>query len=77
MVEIVLPVAGMSPLSVRGGVFEDREADEGLFEGIERGVEGTGVRVVRVEREVNDAGFAVGLAERVMRLVDKRREEGG
>ena len=76
MVEIVLPVAGMSPLSVRGGVFEDREADEGLFVGIERGVEGTGVRVVRVERDVNDGGFAVGLAERVMRLVEREGEGG-
>lgn len=70
MVEIVLPVAGISPLSVQGGPFEDREADEGLFAGIERGVEGmVGVRVVREERDVNDGGFAVGLAERVMRLV--------
>lgn len=76
MVEIVLPVAGMSPLSVWGGVFEDREADEGLFVGIERGVEGTGVRVVRVEREVNDGGFAVGLVERVMRLVGREGEGG-
>lgn len=77
IVEIVLPTRGISPLSVRGGVFEDREADEALFKGIEEGLlEDTGVRVGRVERDVNDGGFAVGLAERVMRLV-KRWEEGG
>ncbi|KAI4237293.1 MAG: hypothetical protein LQ349_001957 [Xanthoria aureola] len=79
MVEIVLPTQGISPLSVKGGPFEDQEADEALFAGIEGGLsEGmVGVRVVREERDVNDGGFAVGLAERVMRLVERGEDEGG
>lgn len=77
MVNIVLPVGGISPLSVKGGPFEDKEADEALFASIEEGLRGTGVSVLRDERVVNDQGFAVGLAESLMGLVEMRGKEMG
>ncbi|KAI4281104.1 MAG: hypothetical protein L6R38_003936 [Xanthoria sp. 2 TBL-2021] len=77
MVNIMLPVGGMSPLSVKGGDFEDKEADEALFTSIETGLQGTGVSVVRDERDVNDEDFAVGLAERLMGLVEVYEKEMG
>lgn len=75
MVRVVLPVGGMSALSMSGEVFEDREADEVLFQAVEGGLEGMGVRVVRDERGVNEEGFAGGLVERLVEVVE--REEGG
>ncbi|KAL8851417.1 MAG: hypothetical protein Q9221_003688 [Calogaya cf. arnoldii] len=74
LVNIVLPVRGISPLSTKGGVFEDKEADEVLFSSIEKGLQGTDVDVVKDEKEVNDEEFAVGIAERLMRLIDLARE---
>lgn len=75
MVQVVLPTEGLSALSVDGGVFEDREADEALFEAIERGLEGTGVCVARVEGNVNDEGFAADLVRRLIGLVERRDRE--
>ncbi|KAI4252245.1 MAG: hypothetical protein L6R42_008046 [Xanthoria sp. 1 TBL-2021] len=77
MVNVVLPVGGISPLSVQGGDFEDKEADEALFASIEEGLRGTGVSVLRDGRVVNDQGFAVGLAERLMGLVEVHEKEMG
>ncbi|KAL8657891.1 MAG: hypothetical protein Q9226_001464 [Calogaya cf. arnoldii] len=74
LVNIILPVGGISPLSAKGGVFEDKEADGVLFSSIEKGLQGTGVDVVKVEREVNDEEFAVGIAERLMGLINLARE---
>ncbi|KAL8981042.1 MAG: hypothetical protein Q9205_004052 [Flavoplaca limonia] len=72
MVQVVLPTVGLSALSVKGGVFEDVEADEALFEAIERGFEGTRVCVVRVEGNVNDEGFVGEVVRRLIRLVERR-----
>ncbi|KAL8860101.1 MAG: hypothetical protein Q9178_003365 [Gyalolechia marmorata] len=74
MVRVVLPVGGVSALSMRGEVFEDREADEVLFGVVERGLEGMGVGVVRDERGVNERGFAGGLVERLVEVVESEEE---
>ena len=75
MVEVVLPGGGLSVLGVKGGVYEDGEADEVLFGAVEVGLRGTGIEVVRDRRAVNDEGFAKDCAERLLRLVEKA--EGG
>ncbi|KAL8768681.1 MAG: hypothetical protein Q9209_005099 [Squamulea sp. 1 TL-2023] len=76
LVNVVLPTGGISPLSMRGEVYEDKEADEVLFGTIEEGLNETGVQVVRDERDVNDKNFAVDVAEMLVRLIkvkDKSR----
>ncbi|KAI4106646.1 MAG: hypothetical protein L6R37_002038 [Teloschistes peruensis] len=75
LVEVVIPVGGLSVLSVKGGVYEDGRADEALFAAVEEGLRGSRVEVVRVEGGVNEEGFATGVAERLVRLVEK--QEGG
>lgn len=80
LVEVIVPTGGLSVLSVPGGVYEDKEADEVLFRAVEEGLEGSGIMVVRDKRHVNDEGFAREVAERLVSLIEKREEvdrEGG
>lgn len=62
-VRILLPRAGVSAISGAGEPFEDREADEALFCGLEKGLEGSGVGVERVDGAINDEGFAKRVVE--------------
>ena len=71
-VEVWIPRGGVSLIAVPGQVFEDDDADYVLSETIKAGLRGTGVRIVEDEREINDAGFAVAMAESLMRLVEKK-----
>ncbi|CBF84628.1 hypothetical protein AN8931.2 [Aspergillus nidulans FGSC A4] len=68
LVEVVIPKGGVSKISTTGGVFEDKQADEALANVLMVGLEGK-VRVVQDPRDVNDRGFAVDIAERLMTLV--------
>ncbi|KAL8703506.1 MAG: hypothetical protein Q9201_003316 [Fulgogasparrea decipioides] len=77
VVQVVQPRGGMSVLSKRGGVYEDKEADRALFEHVEAGLRDTGVEVLRDEREVNDEGFARDVADRLVRLIEKAEGKGG
>ncbi|KAL4747046.1 hypothetical protein BDW72DRAFT_183678 [Aspergillus terricola var. indicus] len=67
-VEVWIPKGGVSGISTTGGVFEDKEADGALADVLMAELEGK-VRVVQDQREVNDRGFAVDIAERLMELV--------
>ncbi|KAL4802535.1 hypothetical protein BDV18DRAFT_146905 [Aspergillus unguis] len=68
-VEVWIPKGAVSAISGKGGVFEDREADEALFDAL-RQLKGT-VKVVEDEHEVNDGGFAVDIADRLMTMAVK------
>ncbi|KAL5043085.1 hypothetical protein BDW71DRAFT_188604 [Aspergillus fruticulosus] len=68
LVEVWIPRGGVSGLSTTGGVFEDKEADGALADVLTAGLESK-VRVVQDQRDVNDTGFAVDIAERLMALV--------
>ncbi|KAL8943548.1 MAG: hypothetical protein Q9216_001006 [Gyalolechia sp. 2 TL-2023] len=76
LVEVVIPEGGLSALGKGGGVYEDREADAVLFTTVEEGLRGSGVRVVRDERDINDEGFARAVAERLIRLIEKGESKG-
>jgi uncharacterized protein (UPF0261 family)/ABC-type branched-subunit amino acid transport system ATPase component len=57
-VRFLLPEGGVSALDRPGGPFHDPEADEALFEAIEKTVHQTGRRqVTRVRANINDVGF--------------------
>ncbi|KAK4454690.1 hypothetical protein QBC34DRAFT_342222 [Podospora aff. communis PSN243] len=68
-VEVWIPKGGISVMSKGGGVFEDRRVDEVLFGAVKEGLEGSGVRVVEDERDVNDGGFARDVAAALVRLM--------
>lgn len=67
--EVWVPRGGVSLMSVEGGPFEDKEADEALFKAVREGLAGSGVRVVEDERHVNDEGFARGMVDALVRLL--------
>ncbi|KAI0146801.1 UPF0261 domain protein [Pestalotiopsis sp. NC0098] len=59
LVKVILPTEGISMISGKGGPFEDREADEALFRGIEDGLKGSGIDVIKSEGlGINDQEFA-------------------
>ncbi|TKA72983.1 hypothetical protein B0A55_05304 [Friedmanniomyces simplex] len=68
-VQVVLPLGGVSMIATPGGPFHDAKADEALFSTIKAGLKGSEVPVVEDERDINDEGFAVDVAERLVRLV--------
>ncbi|PLB39996.1 Tm-1-like ATP-binding domain-containing protein [Aspergillus candidus] len=69
VVNVLFPVRGVSMLDVPGQPFYDPAVDRVLFETVERELEGSGIRVVRDERPINDPGFAVRAAEMLAGLM--------
>ena len=74
-VVVLLPVGGVSMLDVRGQVFCDPMADAALFETLEDGLRGTGVKVIRDSRDINDPGFAASTAEMFVDMIRRSDEE--
>lgn len=68
-IQVWVPRGGVSLMSVAGGPFEDREADEALFTAVREGLEGTGVKVVEDERAINDEGFARAVVDALVGLL--------
>ncbi|KAK0656197.1 hypothetical protein B0T16DRAFT_31225 [Cercophora newfieldiana] len=71
MVQMWIPRGGVSVISKAGGIFEDKKADEVLFETIREGLKGSVVRVVDDERDINDEEFARDIAGALDDLVGK------
>ena len=73
MTELWIPKGGVSMIAVPGKPFADEKADEVLFEAVRQGLEGSGVKIVEDERDVNDESFAKDIAEAlVVKLGIKR-----
>ncbi|KAK6068708.1 hypothetical protein SCUP234_03615 [Seiridium cupressi] len=69
LIRVVIPTGAVSMISGTGGPFEDREADEELFRGLENGLEGAGVDVVRFDGlGVNDNEFAKRVVEALVEV---------
>jgi uncharacterized protein (UPF0261 family) len=63
-VRFLIPGKGVSALDVDGGAFFDPEADEALFDSLEKGLrQNDRRRLMRLPFHVNDAGFAAALAD--------------
>ncbi|KAL2832109.1 hypothetical protein BDW59DRAFT_157571 [Aspergillus cavernicola] len=71
MIEVWLPGGGVSSIGTAGSVFADAEADAALAGTLRSGLKGSEVRVVSDERDINDDGFAVDIANRLMAIVAK------
>ncbi|KAK4889322.1 hypothetical protein LTR27_011858 [Elasticomyces elasticus] len=67
-VEVILPLGGVSMIAIPDGPFYDARADEALFSAIKNGLEASDVVVVEDKRAINDEGFAIDVAERLVRL---------
>ncbi|KZT66752.1 UPF0261 domain protein [Daedalea quercina L-15889] len=65
--EIWIPKRGVSALSVEGESFWDPEADKALFASVKSALHGSKVRVVEIDKDINDKEFVEGV---VYRLVD-------
>lgn len=68
-VELVFPKGGVSSIAGPRGAFEDAAADNELRETIKRGLADSQVRIVEDDRNINDVGFAIDVAESLMRLI--------
>ncbi|KAK3191341.1 hypothetical protein K4F52_002552 [Lecanicillium sp. MT-2017a] len=63
MTQLWIPKGGISMIAVPGKPFADAEADKALFEAVRSGIDGSGVKIVEDDRDVNDEGLAKDIAE--------------
>ncbi|KAH0274404.1 UPF0261 domain-containing protein, partial [Aureobasidium melanogenum] len=68
MVQITLPKGGVSMIATPGGAFEDRDADDALIDTLVSRLQDSGISIVHDERDINDEGFALKIADDLMRL---------
>lgn len=71
LVQVWLPLGGVSMISTPEQPFFDEAADTALFTAIKEGFVETKIAVVEDDRAINDAGFARDIAEALMRLIEK------
>lgn len=69
--QVWIPEGGVSMMSTPGGPFADAQADRALFEAIQNGLKGSGIEVKTDKRAINDASFAVDMAERLIAMLGK------
>ncbi|MGW7310365.1 Tm-1-like ATP-binding domain-containing protein, partial [Streptomyces sp. NPDC054835] len=67
--EVFWPRRGVSAVDVAGGPFADPDADAAGLQALRRAVAGSGVRIHELDAHVNDASFAVAMADRLHRLI--------
>ncbi|EMD00538.1 hypothetical protein BAUCODRAFT_61094 [Baudoinia panamericana UAMH 10762] len=68
-VELVLPLGGVSMIATPDGPFYDAAADDAIFSSVRNGLKGFDVQLVEDARTINDEGFAVDIAKRLVRLM--------
>ncbi|CAG8939947.1 unnamed protein product [Penicillium salamii] len=73
-VEVWLPGGGVSVLATPGSLFADTNTDSTLANAVRSGLEGTGTRVVCDDRDINNSGFAIDIANRLMVLVNGKKD---
>jgi uncharacterized protein (UPF0261 family) len=73
-VAVWIPKGGMSALSVESQPFEDREADNALFEAVMSGIGKTRASLVQRDESINEEGFVRGMVEALMEMVERRKK---
>ncbi|KAH9834452.1 UPF0261 domain protein [Rhodofomes roseus] len=74
--EIWIPRRGVSALSVEDAPFWDPEADEALFAAVNDGLDGSEVRVVDVDKDINDGKFVEGVVYKLVEMMGMSRMGG-
>lgn len=69
LVQLWMPLGGVSMIATPGGPFADEEADRVLFSSVRDGLAGSGIRVVEDRRDINDEGFAQDIADALAGLI--------
>jgi uncharacterized protein (UPF0261 family) len=69
MVEVWLPKGGVSSMSTQGQVFADPSVDAVLFDTLKAGLAGTVIKVIEDKRAINDADFAIDIANALVRKI--------
>lgn len=69
MVQVILPLGGVSIIATPDAPFYDKDSDEALFSTIRDGLRDSGVELVEDERDINDEGFATDAAKRLVKLM--------
>ncbi|HEY3181384.1 MAG TPA: Tm-1-like ATP-binding domain-containing protein, partial [Gaiellaceae bacterium] len=69
---LFVPLRGVSMIAVEGQPFHDADADEALLEGLHETL-APSVEVHEVDADVNDAAFAVAMADRLHELIQEVR----
>jgi len=72
-VQIWIPRGGVSMISTPGGPFEDSAAAEELASVLKEGLKNSKVRIVEDDRDVNNEGFAIDLADEMARMLELGR----
>ncbi len=66
---LFVPLRGVSAIDRDGQPFHDPQADQALFAALRRDIDPARVEVHELETDVNDAGFATAMADRLHELV--------
>lgn len=69
MVQVWVPLGGVSMMATPGGPFADEEADRVLFSTVRDGLAGSGIKVVEDKRDINDEGFSHDIADSLAGLI--------
>ncbi|KAI7783346.1 transcriptional regulator [Diaporthe eres] len=69
VVQLWIPLGGVSMIATPGGPFADDEADRVLFSSVRDGLAGSGIKVVEDKRDINDEGFAHDIADALAGLL--------
>lgn len=69
VVQLWIPLGGVSMIATPGGPFADDEADRVLFSSVRDGLAGSGIKVVEDKRDINDEAFAHDIADALAGLL--------
>lgn len=67
---LLLPLKGVSAIAVEGGPFYDREADEALFDALQKSIDNEHVAVQTFDTDINDPAFAEAAAQALIDLIE-------
>ena len=70
-VRVFIPMGGVSMISTKGGPYYDEAADKALFDAVARGLDGSGIAVLKDHRAINDDGFSTDMAKALMQLIEQ------
>jgi uncharacterized protein (UPF0261 family) len=68
---LLMPLKGVSSISVDGAIFYDPAADEALFNAIRENINPEKVNLIEMEAAINDPKFAETIATRLLAMVSK------
>ncbi|WP_249044722.1 Tm-1-like ATP-binding domain-containing protein [Crossiella equi] len=71
---LFVPLRGVSAIDASGGPFDDRVADAALFGTLRTALAGTSVELHEHDAHINDAEFAVAMADRLHQMVSVRAQ---